>query len=809
MKKIISLIISCMMLCSFMVPAVNAEYVEGQVELSEADNAALKSKIDAAFPGDTINISYIGGSITFGDGSKGGYENSWASLVTAKFTELCPDKTVTGNNVGISDTMAEFGKYRFKKLIADRDPDLVFIEFSINDRNGGDEHLEKQYEGMIQTLLELDKVPYVVFVYAGSRPNAYRYAKADDLAEYYGVQTMDLYSGVYYELVPEMIAKYETPEGYWTNAEGVDAYIRDYMSRGNATSGEVKYLSAAEYIAAVTDKEVADENYNKAQGHKKTDVYAKKSDMYGSAFDAWSEEEAAAWNSTDIFWFNTILSDNVHPNNAGYYRYAREMFEKFTAEGFKKPASGKELYYSDTVVNADLIPASLAKLTGFTESDTIFFAGEDYKPFIAAEPGATAEFNFYGDSIGLVGLRNKTKPNGVEVDFVIDEGTDNEVTGKFSNYCASNNSKPFMMKPIETGEEKYRGRVVFTSDKLSKGWHTIKLTTPAECSADNTFILAYFAMSRTYETPEIDAIYVNGEELEMENAQAVSDNVSESIAIEFDGYPDYNTVNEESVFLKINGVITDYEGSLDGNIYTLTNFGEIAPEAIYEITVTDAVTYAGQGARTGVRIVPSTGYILSGLRFKTINDTYITSAADIAGGVKTSVNVISTKTQDDILLITVQKDADGNIKAVKTDGKKSASDGVTLTADLVFESVSAGDSVEAFIWVQNTLMPLTDKIIFSTDTLGLTAGDEELLAFTVSEVKKSEKITTVESVRSDEGIITVSGTSEGNTVSVRIVNSDGENTYFGQAECVDGVYSIDCKSQEITDDSFIVYVSCN
>jgi len=441
MKKIISMIISCMMLCSFMVPVVNAEsveYVEGQVVLSEVENEALKSRIEAAFPGDTINISYIGGSITYGDGTKGaaGYANSWASLVTAKFAELCPDKTVTSNNVAISDTLAEFGMYRFKRSVVEKDPDIVFIEYGINNRNSPSEELGNKYEGMIRTLLEMEEVPYVVIVYAGSRPNSYRYAFVDEFIDYYGVQKMDLYNGVYYELVPEMIEKYETPEGYWENAEGVDAFIRDYMSRGNKTSGDVIYSSAAEYMAAVTENEVAEENYNEARGHKKTDVYPNKSDMYGDSYGEWSEEEAGAWNATDIFWFNTILSDNVHPNNAGYYRYAREMFEVFIEEGFKKPASGLDYYYEDTVINPDIVPVSLAKLTGFTQTETPLLPMDDFMPYKATEPGATIEFNFYGDVIGLMGLRSKYNGTGADINFVIDEGCDNEIVGLFNNYVA-------------------------------------------------------------------------------------------------------------------------------------------------------------------------------------------------------------------------------------------------------------------------------------------------------------------------------------------------------------------------------------
>ena len=146
---------------------------------------------------------------------------------------------------------------------------------------------------------------------------------------------------------------------------------------------------------------------------------------------------------------------------------------------------------------------------------------------------------------------------------------------------------------------------------------------------------------------------------------------------------------------------------------------------------------------------------------------------------------------------------------IKSDVKKPQEEKVTLTADLAFDTLEEGDIVEGYVWVENTLCPLTEKVVFSTSTLEMEKGDSTLLAFVVNEEKISDKITTVKAIRSGEGIITVEGTSEGSIVTVRIINSEGKNVYFGQTECIDGAYSIDCKSQYIKDDSFILYVSCN
>ena len=83
-----------------------------------------------------LNIAYFGGSITAGAGADG-ETYSWAYLTTEWFRTMFPNAVVNSNNASIGGTGTIFGAYRViedLKLESDAcKPDLIFIEFAIND----------------------------------------------------------------------------------------------------------------------------------------------------------------------------------------------------------------------------------------------------------------------------------------------------------------------------------------------------------------------------------------------------------------------------------------------------------------------------------------------------------------------------------------------------------------------------------------------------------------------------------------------------------------------------------------------------
>jgi lysophospholipase L1-like esterase len=148
-------------------PALAYEKAAADALVSAGNNARLKAVIEKAEAGGEVTIAYIGGSITEGDDAVP-YSNCYA----AKFYEWF--KAAYGNgrdtvryiNAGMSGTPSDLGLMRYNHDVLDMaaaPPDLVFIEFAVND--GEDTTNGKAYESLIRRILKAENKSAVVLVF--------------------------------------------------------------------------------------------------------------------------------------------------------------------------------------------------------------------------------------------------------------------------------------------------------------------------------------------------------------------------------------------------------------------------------------------------------------------------------------------------------------------------------------------------------------------------------------------------------------------------------------------------------------------
>jgi lysophospholipase L1-like esterase len=78
--------------------------------------------------GGAVTVVFIGGSIT-----RGGGEAGYVASTEAWLRETWPDADITVVNAGISGTDSNFGAKRFDRDVLVHNPDLVLIEFAVND----------------------------------------------------------------------------------------------------------------------------------------------------------------------------------------------------------------------------------------------------------------------------------------------------------------------------------------------------------------------------------------------------------------------------------------------------------------------------------------------------------------------------------------------------------------------------------------------------------------------------------------------------------------------------------------------------
>nr|MDE7284190.1 SGNH/GDSL hydrolase family protein [Lachnospiraceae bacterium] len=107
----------------------------------------LKELMKRAEAGDRMTLAFLGGSITQGCLSSQ-YTNCYAYLVYDWFVRKFPKTAFTYINAGVGGTTSQFGVSRVEDDVLSFKPDLVLIEFSVNDDNT--DFFKETYEGLVR-----------------------------------------------------------------------------------------------------------------------------------------------------------------------------------------------------------------------------------------------------------------------------------------------------------------------------------------------------------------------------------------------------------------------------------------------------------------------------------------------------------------------------------------------------------------------------------------------------------------------------------------------------------------------------------
>ena len=147
-----------------------------------------------------LNVVFFGGSITDGVGQNNGL--SWRTRTENWFSTTYPGVTFNFTNASISGTSSEFGVFRTDRHVLSAQPDLVFVEFAVNDiEQPSDTRTRQTMEGIVRKI-RIDRPNCdIVFVYTTTRANAVSFYEQGQLpsrtlvheqvATHYGITTVD------------------------------------------------------------------------------------------------------------------------------------------------------------------------------------------------------------------------------------------------------------------------------------------------------------------------------------------------------------------------------------------------------------------------------------------------------------------------------------------------------------------------------------------------------------------------------------------------------------------------------------------
>ena len=156
---------------SEMTPEEQREAIVKRSFLSAGNGDRLRKVFEKAANGEEITVSYIGGSITEGytTGNKLAPEECWAYLTYDYLCKKYPDAKINYVNAGLSGTPSMLGLIRSDRdlLAPHGDPDIVFIEFAVNDSD--DPVMLEAYESLVRKMYDLDTEPAVIQLFMRTR----------------------------------------------------------------------------------------------------------------------------------------------------------------------------------------------------------------------------------------------------------------------------------------------------------------------------------------------------------------------------------------------------------------------------------------------------------------------------------------------------------------------------------------------------------------------------------------------------------------------------------------------------------------
>lgn len=181
---------------------------------NSANHAAVKRVLEKAARGEEITFAAIGGSITQGASAKStatggnnareftealGGEMNWVNRTTQWLRNRFPQTKINAVNAGIGATPSFLGTFRLEEMVLVHKPDLVTVEFSVNDPSTFPNLLETEifeaYESVVRRCLEAGIA--VIQIFVNDQHNIGMQPWHSQIAKHYQLPTISYHNAIY------------------------------------------------------------------------------------------------------------------------------------------------------------------------------------------------------------------------------------------------------------------------------------------------------------------------------------------------------------------------------------------------------------------------------------------------------------------------------------------------------------------------------------------------------------------------------------------------------------------------------------
>lgn len=163
--------------------------------LNRGNLTRLKGFMNRAAKGERLTVGFIGGSITQGF-SATDPEKCYAARIFGWLKKVFPNTEFDYVNAGIGATDSQFGAARVQEDLLQWLPDLVFVEFSVNDHSTP--HFCETYEGLVRQIYGSASAPAMVLIhnvyYDTGKSAAYYHAQ---VGRHYDLPCISIQNSIY------------------------------------------------------------------------------------------------------------------------------------------------------------------------------------------------------------------------------------------------------------------------------------------------------------------------------------------------------------------------------------------------------------------------------------------------------------------------------------------------------------------------------------------------------------------------------------------------------------------------------------
>ena len=226
---------------------------------NEGNSIRIINVMKRALKGEPISLGFIGGSITQGcSATDEGF--CYAALIYNWWKKNFPASETSYINAGIGATTSQFGAARADDDLLCYRPDVVFIEFSVNDNdefpNNRQELFRETFEGLVRKILSADNSPAVIIIHSvrfddGSSEEELH----SKIGKYYGIPCISMKECIYSRILKDELNicnittdnLHPTNYGHALMASHVTDYLESICCKARAS-----YETDSEYFRWVT-----------------------------------------------------------------------------------------------------------------------------------------------------------------------------------------------------------------------------------------------------------------------------------------------------------------------------------------------------------------------------------------------------------------------------------------------------------------------------------------------------------------------------------------------------------------------------